>query len=325
MDFWQKLRALLGPTPPMNEAIVHGITHAIEVVDPVLNVVGGVVKTLEPAVATAMAYCAELVAQLPPAISINRSHFATDPMVHAMFASADDIDVMLGRSTAMREFLAEGDNAFADDCYALVGMRQNQKTVLGMVQQGDVIQSDVPRQYLYFSDHTLRELSSSEEITRHRLQLAAFDSLVHQFADQMVEKRKCRDELHAAWNGARANGGGETTDERMARLHELEVQYQESTASLAPERVVEQLAAWLSSPAEHIRLEPWTATVDRMGALVDADDGSDSEVCTLQCPLLVGRDRRRWLVMLVRISRAEALEAVAAQMKLQEASRYLLV
>ncbi|RTL49929.1 MAG: hypothetical protein EKK46_13945, partial [Rhodocyclaceae bacterium] len=178
MSLWQKICELLGPEPPVDAAIVHSIEHAVEIVDPVLKVVGGLEKSLGPAVSHALSYCAGLVGELPTPLAVSHRNFASDPLVHAMFASAADIDLMLGRSSAMQAFLADGGNAFSTACYALLGMRRNQKTVLGMALHGDVLQADAPRKLLYFSDHTLHELSQSEEETRLRLQFSAFDGLV---------------------------------------------------------------------------------------------------------------------------------------------------
>lgn len=324
MGFWQKLRAIVGPAPAIDAAVANGVKHAIDVVDPVLRVVGGVEQQLAPSVTKALDYCATLVEALPSALPIDRSQFAIDPMVHAIFAAVDDIDVMLGRSSAVQDFLADGANAFVDDCYAVVGMRCKQKTMLGMAQQGSLIEMDVPRQFLYFTDHTLRELSSSEAETRRRLQFAAFDSLVRQFSENLAEMRKAKDELQYSWGSATSNAHPDRGEEKSAKQPGFGSQYQERVAALAPEQIVKHLVEWLSRPDEHIRLEPWTATVDRLGALVDADAQRD-DVCTLQCPMLIGRDRRRWLVMLVKISCAEARAAVVEQMKLRSPARYIVV
>lgn len=325
MELWQKIREMLGPEPPVDAAVVQSIEHAVAVVDPVLKAVGGLEKVLGPGVSHALAYCALLVEQLPPALTIRHNGFSSDPLVHALFASADDIDLMLGRSEALRTFLADGSSAFADDCYALLGMRRNQKTVLGMVTHGEVLQPEAPQTLLYFTDHTLRELSLSEEETRRQLQFAAFDSLVHKFADELQEQRKARDALHLAWTSERASGRHEVLpDEKSGRLETLESRYQQSVADLAPERVVQRFGQWLMAPELHLYLEPCAVTVDRMGAIV-APDPTRSDIHTLQCPQLVSRDRRRWIVLLARLSCAEARLAVEAQEKSEAATRNLFL
>lgn len=325
MSLWQKICDILGPEPPVDAAIVHAVDHAVELVDPVLKVVGGLEKSLGPAVSHALQYCAELVEALPPPLEVSHRNFASDPLVHAMFASANDIDLMLGRSSAVRDFLADGENAFSTECYALLGMRRNQKTVLGMALHGDVLQADAPRKLLYFSDHTLHELSISEEETRRRLQFSAFDGLVRSFADALAAQRKAKDELRFTWESERASGLGELMpDEKTWRISTLEARYNESTAALAPERIVARLAEWLMDPYEHLHLEPCTATVDNMGVMVEPDS-ERSDIHTLHCPQLISRDRRHWIVILVKLSCDESREAAAAQEKNQAAMRSLLI
>lgn len=325
MGFWQRISELLGPEPPVDAAVVHGVEHAVMAVDPMLKAVGGLEKALGPGVAHALAYCADLVDQLPPALTIRHGSFASDPLVHALFASADDIDLMLGRSAALREFLADGSSAFVEDCYALLGMRRNQKTVLGMALHGDVLQPEAPQKLLYFTDHTLRELSLSEEETRRRLQFDAFDSLVQKFADELKAQRQARDELRLTWESERATGRGELMpDEKAWRLGTLEARYQEAVAELAPEKVVQHFGQWLMAPEKHLYLEPCTVTVDRMGMVVEPDPNR-TDIHTLACPQLVSRDRRRWIVLLARLSCAEARDAVAAQARSEAATRDLLL
>jgi hypothetical protein len=57
-----------------------------------------------------------------------------------------------------------------------------------------------------------------------------------------------------------------------------------------------------------------------MGVIKDA--ASDERDTTLQLPELIGRDRRQWTVLLVRIRREDALEAMRRR---DEANRYILI
>ena len=74
---------------------------------PMLKHTAGFEKRLAGPVQHALGYCAGLVAHLPGPIDINRHAFANDPLIHALFATADDIDQMLGRSRRIRDFLSE--------------------------------------------------------------------------------------------------------------------------------------------------------------------------------------------------------------------------
>lgn len=325
MNLFQKLSSLLLPDPPPDAVVAQAIEHIVQVVDPALRMAGGLEHRLEPAVKAALDYCAGLTARLPEPLEVNTGVFATDPLVHAFFASNEDIESMLGRSEAVREFLSDGSNAFATECYALLGMRRQTKTVMGTALHGEMLQADAPRQLLYFTDHTLRELTHSEADTRARLNVVAFDSLIQSFADAQKEKRAKRDELRIALEMERATGGGSLVPtEKDWRVSSLMESYRTATESLAPDRVADDLAAWLETSSSRLYLQDCSVAVDSLGVI--APEGVEDEgYHQIRCPELVGRDRRRWIVTLVRISCPEARDAVESQKRKEAATRSLWI
>jgi len=266
---------------------------------------------------------------IPGPIGINARAFAADPLVHALFATADDIAAMLGKSRAVREFLGEPAGALsgAGEFYALLGMRRREKNVMGMSLHGEIVRADTPQKLLYFCDHTLRELSADLDATRRDLRQAAFDNLVQGFAAQLAEMRSERQQLRDEWDMLRARLKTRNADSQTRDRHSLEALEQRlrlATEALAPERVLKSLSGWLAAPELHLHLDPTTASVDRMGVLSDAasHDTHDSQVSTLNFSELIGRDRRHWIVLIVRIAHEEARRAVERQ---QEANRYLII
>ncbi|MBU1237600.1 MAG: hypothetical protein KJ634_03185 [Gammaproteobacteria bacterium] len=85
------------------------------------------------------------------------------------------------------------------------------------------------------------------------------------------------------------------------------------------EEVLAELCEWLMAATDHLRLEPVSVAVDLLG--VEAS-GPGPGVHQISFPELVGQDRRRWTLMLVRLSRDEALAAIQRQ---QQAARYLVI
>lgn len=328
MGIFSYLTGWRNKQPALGEAERRAIGHAVALVDPLLNTVSGYQRQLAGAVRHALAYCDGLVAGMPGPIAINARAFAADPLVHALFATADDIAAMLGKSRAVREFLAESAGALVGagtgEFHALLGMRRQEKNVMGMSLQGEIVRADIPQKLLYFFDHTLRGLSADLDETRCRLRQAAFDSLVQGFAAQLAEMRGERQELHSEWDMLRARLKTRTADTHARdrqSLEALEQRLRLATEALAPERVLNSLSDWLAAPELHLHLDPTTAYVDRMGVLSDAAS-HDSQVSTLSFSELIGRDRRHWIVLIVRISCEEALRAVERQ---QEANRYLVI
>ena len=270
---------------------------------------------LDAAMARAIETVECLAAAIPGPVAIDRRGFSADSLVHALFATPDDIGEMLGRSRELREFLADPGTADCEEFHALLGMRRREKAVSGMAREGEVIRRDVPQRLLYFADHTLGEIAADQDATRERLRQAAFDSLARGFAACVAELRQTRLDASTALQIERARNG------RGERRLELEARQREAIASLAPERLLDAYADWLAGADRRVYLKQNEVRVDRMGVIADGP-APDGELATLRLPELVGRDRRQWNLLVVRIRREDAREAVSRR---DEANRYILI
>ena len=325
MGLLSDIKTWLSPAPPIDDDTHLAIERAVKSVDPRLITVGGYERKLAPAVRHALAYCDGLVTAIPGPIDINVQSFAADPLVHAFFAAPGDIARMLGSSREVRSFIADPANMAAEEFFAMIGMRRKEKTVVGLEVHGEVIQEGAPQRLLYFADHTLRELSTDPAVTRRRLRAAAFESLAKSFVAHLEDLREQRQDLRNAWDQerARARNAGQSDADAMGaqRRQDLEQSLRAAAESLEPGHVLEAFAAWLASPESRLHLEETSVAVDRLGVMSDpARD--DANVQTLNLPELIGRDRRRWIVLLTRISREDALRA---QQDSAEANRYLII
>ncbi|MBK7017752.1 MAG: hypothetical protein IPH39_19910 [Sulfuritalea sp.] len=309
------LGSWLAPRAAPDAALDAAMARAIETVDPLLKAVSGHERRLAPAVAAALGHCERLAAAIPGPVAIDRRGFSADSLVHALFATPDDIGEMLGRSRELREFLADPGTADCEEFHALLGMRRREKAVSGMAREGEVIRRDVPQRLLYFADHTLGEIAADQDATRERLRQAAFDSLARGFAACVAELRQTRLDASTALQIERARNG------RGERRLELEARQREAIASLAPERLLDAYADWLAGADRRVYLKQNEVRVDRMGVIADGP-APDGELATLRLPELVGRDRRQWNLLVVRIRREDAREAVSRR---DEANRYILI
>jgi hypothetical protein len=302
-----------GSRPPPDEALRQAIDRAVETVDPRLKAVSDYQHRLTPAVQYALRHCAAVAAAIPGPVEIGPRAFASDPLVHALFATQGDIADMLGKSREVREFFADPANVARDEFFGLLGMRQRYKAVAGVVLNGEVVQHGVPQRLLYFADHTLGELGAANEDTRLRLQAAAFDGLARGFAHCVDELRQEHHEARTAWQMERASVG--------ERRQVLEERQRKAIASLAPEKLLDAFVEWLAASEQRLYLKPTEVTVDRMGVISPTSVTGDG-YSTLNYPELVARDRRQWIVVVGRISRQDAQEALERQ---QQANRYLLI
>jgi hypothetical protein len=306
----------LKPAPRPDPAVLKALERVAELVDPMLKLAPDFEKTLAFPVQHALGYCDGLVAALPGPIDINRQAFASNPLVHALFATAGDIDQMLGRSQAVRDFLAEPCSWESEHFYAMFVARRQQKKQLGVVQQGGLIQNDVPQMVLYFSDHTLIEPSCRLEITQQKLRSKALESLLHTFHAHVETLRREREGLRADVSVERSHltllhgaTAGREYEVQTRHLADLDSRLRQSVESLMPEQLLTSLAEFLQSPEPALHLSPVSITVDNLG-IVHERASQEADVHTLNFPELAARDKRLHLAMLARISRDEALEAV---------------
>jgi hypothetical protein len=319
----------LKPAPLPDPSIRKALDRIAEMVDPMLKLAPGFDRRLGGPVERTLGYCDGLVAALPGPIDINRQAFANDPLVHALFATADDIDQMLGRSQAVRDFLAEPCSWDSDHFYAMFAARRQQKKQLGMEQQGEVIRNDVPQLVLYFSGQTLVEPSCQLENTVHGLRCKAFESLLHTFHAHIDVLRHEREGLRndasverAHLTVLRGTSGGQAYEVGTRHLAELDARLREHAEALMPEHLLDALADYLQAPEAALHLTPVSITVDRLGVVRD-ESADDLNAHTLNFPELTARDRRLHLAMLARISRDEALEAV--EMVRDQQHRFMLI
>ncbi|MCK6390592.1 MAG: hypothetical protein L6Q40_06160 [Azonexus sp.] len=327
MSFLSVLADLLKPAAPPDPEVSAATERVIAMVDPMVRAAPGLAHHLVHAVSHALGYCEGLVAALPGPIEINRQAFGRDPLVHALFATAADIDAMLGRSEAVQQFLERPECWAMDYFHALLAARRQQKRQFGLAQQGEMIRSDVPQEILYFSDQTLIEPCCDEARTRARLRAKALESLLTTFNAHVADLRLARDSLRAdAWSEHQQLAHWVSTAPdpapRQRRVAELDQQLQENANALMPEHLAEALIDFLDHPEAALSLTPIHIRVDRLG-IVHPEASSDPQIQTLSFPELSTRDRRQHLATLVRISRDEALAAVATARDHQK--RYILI
>jgi hypothetical protein len=305
----------LKPAPPPAPVVEAARDRVIGGVDPILRVLPHLDRQLAPAVEHALGYCEGLVAALPGPITIDRKAFGTDPLVHALFATAGDIDDMLGRSQAIRDAIAHPENWRGDHFHAMLAARRQQKRQFGMAQQGDIIRNDVVQEILFFSDQTLVEPSCDLETTRRKLREKALDSLLHSFNAHVEQLRREREGLRTDASAEQAYlahhpaADPHTGDGHTRHLAELDFRLRQHAEALMPEHLAATLGDFLKNPESALRLRPIHVAVDRLGVVhPDAADGE--RVQTLDFPELISRDRRQHLAMLVTIPCQDAIAAV---------------
>lgn len=292
--------------PALDAALRQRIDHTATAIDPLIRQVGGYERKLAPAVQHALAYCEGIAVRIPGPFAVNRAAFVSDPLVHALFGSADAIDHMLATSQCVREHLSQM-TMETGQCCALLGMRIHEKAGFGAELDGEIVRADVAQTTLYFSDHTLAEPSSDVLSSRLRLRDVLFDSIVKGIAahvgDVRSEHAGLTQEKAIAQAQVRAGLEPETHTRRLESLH---AQLTETADALQPKNLLETLAGALAAPEPFLHLDPIELSVDRAGVITSGGQDVD----TLHFVELTSRDLRRWVVILALINREDAHRAL---------------
>lgn len=326
MSLFDSISALFSPARELSPQVRQAIDNAAQLVGPMLLAAPGYPRRLAEPAARALEYCAGLAQAIPGPVDIGRRAFAADPFVHSLFGSANDICEMLGRSHAVREYL---DSSAADQSFhALLGMRRKEKRQFGMALEGELIRAEVPQTVLYFGDHTLTDPAPDAGVARERLQASMFRGLAESFSLHVQALRREQEQTRLDRVVERVRAAGQHDDRaeiphaaHSRRLHDLDAALSGCADGLTPVRLMEQLAACFEDPSRFLRLDSVEVVLDRMGIVVDGA-AADGPADRLRFVEMTSRDRRQWVVVLARIDRAEALQAVQAVV---QATRYILI
>ena len=316
--FWLNL---LGLAPPDDPRLSEAIERAVDRVEPRLKQASGYPGRYRSAIALALRYSDQLAGAIPGPLKLGPEHFNRDPLVRAVFSRQGDIHRMLLRSKTMREFHRGTDDG--PDIYALMGMRRSEKKIFGMEIEGEMLRRDVAQQSITFSDHILSCITSEETDARALVAWRIFDGLIAQVANHIDSLRQekirisqRRDEVLARLHGANAEDRA-ALDQEASQLLTL---LTEATQRLNLDHLPALFDTLLRTPETLVRLEQRQFRLDAMGIQRTQADTGISHALTFTD--LLGQDRRRWSVALVRIPYQE-LPPLAE--RLQDANRWLAI
>jgi hypothetical protein len=288
-------------------------------------------QALRAPVVAARERVAALIARIPGPVEISPGSWSAEAAVRPLFSHAEDAAAAYSGDPGVQAFFAAHP---ASDCFGMLALRQDERRVLGIVQQGD-LQAEVARTTMSFADPQVLAPAPGDAAVREELAIRALEYLalrgMERVGSMRVERRGLEKDvalLRAQVELARRRGTGfgrvasplepsvgdaATLEKDLARtVGELE---QVASKNLLPALLEEILAAF-ANPEEHLTIEPCTFALDAMNFVVPASPVSVTPcVATLN---LAGRGP--FAVTIGRFPRA-ALRA--PQDRLAEAARYL--
>ncbi len=312
------------PTHAEDASLRAALERAAQKVEPRLRHSRDFPRRLEKPVAHALEYVRGLAQAIPGPVEMSPERFGRDPFVHTLFGSVEQMQHALCMSQAMHEYARRPGGA-GPEAYALMGMRRRERLVFGMDMVGEVVRREVAQQVVSFTDHTLSGPAPTEAEARQLLAWNLFDSLLARVAGRLEARRGARQALAKERDDLTAELRRAPPEHRPAleqRLKELLGALSEATLALDLRRLVEDFHEVLLAPERYLRLEQVRLRLDAMGVVRSGDDPQPTSHA-LDFTDLVGRDRRRWTVVLVHCHPRPELLSMAD--RLHEASRWLEV
>ncbi|MBB5425891.1 hypothetical protein OKW33_003624 [Paraburkholderia atlantica] len=271
--------------------------HAEEIVErivglcPSLRLARNYASRLRPAAQHTLAYLDRLAEEVPPAREASAAAWATDPYIHAFFATPDEVCPVFNRSHQLNAFF--NDHPVADQVFAVLGMAFDERHIFGVGQQGETTQTDLAQTTLNFSDHQVRVCGESEAALRREIVLRIVDQLVLEGLGKIEAETARQDELQRErallktrltilerqGAGVRSLLGSDASS-NYAEVAKLQAQIEENDQALAQlglktealERHLDVMCGVLQAPDAHFYVRRSKYRLDRMNVVVEDGD-----------------------------------------------------
>ena len=311
--------------------IAEAIEEVIAGTEPKLRALSHYDRLLEPVIADALDYIAELIARLPPPIELSRRAWQRDPHVNAFFATGADLPLFLSRSKELQDFFQRRPSA--SQAFAILTLTRKERQVFGLSLQDEMVRRDVAQTSVGFTDPQLLYPSATEEEVRAEARHCALNLYIG-LAKKRLTKRQGQREgldhehliLETRLKGLRAQarqGAADPADlqEKIAATEARLAANGEERAALGGftsrlEAMLAEIHRILADPRNELKLAPSSLRVDRLGIKQEGGQGAGSpanDLSLLECTTSTSQR----VIALVRCSRDEllTLDQIVAQVE----------
>ena len=306
--------------PELVESMVEAVVDAV---DPRLRTVSGYRGKLAPGIAGTITHLRSFVPDLPEPVALSRAAWGSDPLLNAIFATADDVPAVLGRSEEMRAFFEAEANAAVAEAHGLLGMLKVERNVLAPAMINGAVQQDVAQTTVSFSGHRLIAPAADYVACRREIGVRILKRLAELALERItsagaravdLEQRKALLGARLRMLNLRRNGletlAGDAHDD-AAEIESIErdlkatvddyVEAKTSIATLATR--LEHINTIFNAPAQYVSLARIDLRLNRMGYKVAP--GSNEPAADLALRELSIGEGLQAIIVFVRCPRAE--------------------
>jgi len=316
-------RQVSGDSAADRQLIADMIELVVETVEPRVRLHARYRQKMEGCIHNCIAYLRSIGRAPMEPVLLARARWSEDPRLNAFFATADDVPACLGNSRELRAFFEDPANLDTQEAYALLGMKKQERTVFGTQLQNDVLQQDVAKVTVSFSEHRLVAPAATLAATRLEVGRRIVQRLAQVALSRIValDMRASELEQHKAYLAARlrllrlSRDGMEgllkdpaTVGEQISAL-ERELQetvkgYIEAKTSLATlDGYIKHIDDVFSHPEQHLTVTRTPLRLSRMG--IKVDDASTEPVNELTLTEMSIGENLRGAIAIARCPRSE--------------------
>jgi|GEM_PF-1085708 len=158
-NVWQKLH----PPGAGQDPVLQATDRVVQIADPVIRQAKRYRQILHDPIAGAITYFQSLIDTIPGPVVLHPNRYYDDPVVKALFASPGELEEMLRFNPEINRFRKQG---AAGEVTAMMTMEQNERTIFGHKQEGELLVRDVRQQAVSFSDHRIVAVAADLDATK---------------------------------------------------------------------------------------------------------------------------------------------------------------
>ena len=305
------------------EMVEWAVDKAIMLTNPQLKLLPDCQKRLAPSVATTIKFLQGLVRMFPAVRPFSTKAWSSDPALRAFFVAPADVQTVCARSDNLRALFEKFPQL--NEAYLVLGMAFTEQRGFGLALHGEVVQRDVARTTVNFSDHKTRLCAGDEASLRRVVGVEVFEYLISRALLQIGAERVERQELQGSRSLIRARlrllqqhgpglasmlGEEPAGPGKQAKLEEDLLENERQLEAIGGgesvlEWELENLKAVLDNPQDYLSIEPRRLRLSAMNVMLDegsTDSGADVDLAVIE---LKGSPPVRRAFIIARIERNE--------------------
>lgn len=290
---WKRLQPQAADDP-----VVQATDRVVQIADPVIRQAKRYRQVLAEPIAGSMQYFQSISKMLPGPIVLDPKRYYDDPTVKALFASPDQLDEVLRFNPEINKLRKQGQ---VGEKVAMMTMLQEERTIFGHKQEGELLVRDVRQQAMSFSDHRIVAPSADLDTTRDGIVNRGLEVLATVAMERITTLRANKAELQGKkeylQGMVKIFGGRSHRQELFAaptvhnreelrkveqKLAEVEQELEALRQQIAlPEQSLAHLEEIMRQPETMLVTRQQTLRLNWMGVRVDDEPGSEGNDITL--------------------------------------------